>query len=189
MRRIFFSIFPFFVFFLLQLTSADVVKGQNLYTSYDGLFTYTVPEGFFLSNLSEEYQSAVGNNYKIAYSNSTTRVNPSILINVTIDKSSALLNTSFIHYQRHLLQQVYDNVTIESVSNFASKNHPDILQVKMLSEDNKVRFYNSIYYFFYKLNNRETLMWTMTCTYSYQEEIKYSPICIEAASSFKYNNE
>lgn len=172
---------------LLFLFSSVFAYSQNIYTSSDGLISYEVPQGFILSDIPVEYHTFIDPDYKMAYQESDYEVNPSILINLTIVNSSDLRDASFIYHQRDLLSSIYSKVTIESVTNFASENHPDILNVVFLSEENGIKFYNSIFYYFYNVNSLETLMWTMTCTYSYQDKNTYSIIFRNTAKTFSFN--
>jgi hypothetical protein len=177
----------FSIIFAFLFLETEELFCQTFYTSDDGLITYTVPSGFKLTDLPEQYHSVLDPDYKMAYKESNSGVNPCILLNVDIVSSEALRDASFIYHQRDLLSEIYSNVSIENVINFASDNHPDILNAHFLVETNGVRFYNSIYYFFYNLNQNETIMWTMTGTYSYQERNTYSMMFKNSAKSFVFN--
>lgn len=173
---------------LLILIFNSLAYSQTVYKSEDGLINYQVPQGFKLSDVPKEYHNTINPDYKMAYRSSNTGVNPSILINVATIESNSLKDASFIYRQRDLLRETYPNVSIESVTSFSSTNHPDILNALFLVETDDDKFYNSIYYFLYTLNSNETIMWTMTCTYSYKEKNLYSRVFKETAKSFVFNN-
>lgn len=178
------SISLIFYFFSLD---ADELFGQTVYISDDGLITYTVPPGFKLTDIPVEYHDIIDPDYKMAYKESNSGVNPSILLNFTVVSSEVLQDASFIYLQRDLLGAIHSNADIENFTSLASDNHPNILNAVYLVESNGVHFFNSIYYFFYELSRNETIMWTMTCTYSFQERDIYSNIFLNAAKSFVFN--
>ena len=168
--------------------SIESVNGQQLYTSSEYGISYMVPDGFDLFEIPEEFRGMVSEDFLMAYRTSPTGINPSILINVDVIRSSDLDGGRMIHYQRELLSQTLgQSVEIENVENFASDEHPDILNAVFLVDAQKP-YYNSIYYFFYNFSSDELIMWTMTCTYSAEEKYHYETIFRETASTFNYSN-
>lgn len=172
------------VWFSLNLTHS--IYSQSLYVSEDGLISYVVPEGFVLTDVPYEFHDVINENYKMAYKESISDINPSILINTTIMDNNIVIDESIAHYQRELLSKIHTKVLIDGIRQFNTKNVNNVLEVFFLIEGlNDEKVINLIYYFQENLNLSSNRLWTMTFTFSYSEKSTYSPIAEKAARSFK----